>query len=367
MISKLFLPAIAVFVIAFILPQSAGAQAYWEKQARLCSEYSAEKALPHCEQAVREMGEAVPAKEKAGVYLQMGIVLGELERYEESMRYLKMADELDPKNAKIQYNMGVTYSALGEEDRALHAYRRATEIDVNMLDAWGNRGVEAYNTKRYYEAANSFDACLVIDPGYFDTRPEQRRMYDESVGKKPKSVKARREVDIAFSPNIGYLYAVGDDFKAEPLIYLLLDTELAVQIYGGWFGTANFLYGHTKWKSSSQGSGIDIYAPTFGVKYQRVIDEHMPHEGRMFLDKSRYWFGVALGPYITHASAAAIPVGGPFSLGRNSVDIGVNSSAGFDYFFHSYFGAGLQVKVHWANFDENYFIFSGGPRIVGRF
>lgn len=363
------LRAILIIACALVLsaPAAAFAQANWERSGRLCAEYAGKEALPHCERAISDMPDSAPAASRAQVFLHMGIALGEEQRYEESLKYLKQAEKLDPKNAKIQYNLGVTYAALGRHTKALYAYRKATHLDENMLLAWGNRAVESYNTDRYYEAVTSFDCAMKIDPGYLDTRPEQQEMYDYSVSRRPKSVQMRREIGIRFTPDIGYLYPVGSDFKAERFIYLMLDGGVDVQLYGGWFATGYFTYAHTKWESASQGGGIDIYAPTFGIKYQRMAEDFEPHEARFFLDKSRYWFGVAVGPYITNASAAAVPVGGPFSTSRNSVDIGANATAGFDYYFYPNVGAGVNLKFHFVNFDENYFIFSGGPHIVGRF
>ncbi|MFH1830877.1 MAG: tetratricopeptide repeat protein [Pseudomonadota bacterium] len=343
------------------------AQANWEQSARLCTDYGLKTALSSCETAIRLMPEDAYDEDKARVYLYMGIALGELERFEEAMRYFTKASKLDPKNPKIWYNMGVTYAELGRHTKALYAYRKATTLDENLIQAWGNRGVEAYNTKRYHEAVSSFDSALVLDPGYLDTRSDQRMMYEHSVEVRPKLVQMRREIDLRFSPSIGYLVHAGNNLNVKQFMYLMFDTEVDVQLYRGWFATGSFFYGHTKWRAEAQGGGMNIYAPTFGIKYVRMREDFLPHENRIFLDKSRYWFSLCVGPYITDLSAAAVPVGGPFSQGTKAVDIGANVGAGFDYFFYPNVGTGLKIKVHVVNFDDNYFVITFGPHITARF
>jgi len=343
------------------------AQASWEQQVRLCEERSADAALAACQAALTMVPEGVADEELARVYLNLGIALGELGRPDEAIDALKKARALDKENPKIYYNLGVAQDEKSLYEEALHNYRRATKYDLQNAQAWGNRGVDAYLTKRWEEAGLAFDNALTIDPTYFDTRPQQRDMWAESIDVNPKTVAERRETSVRISPMIGYLAPVSDALNVEQFMYLMFDTEADVQIQGRWYATASFLYAHTKWESTSRGGGMDVYAPSLGIKYAVYRPNAEPDGNGLIFNRSRYFFSVALGPYITDTSAAAFPAGGYFSTPHTSVDIGVNMGAGFDYYFHPNVGWGVQGKFHYVAFDENYFIVSIGPHLSFRF
>ncbi len=361
-LAKACLRLLAVSVLIFA--NNAIAQISWDAQARLCADYTGQRALDACQQALTYAPEDYPDAARAEIYLDMGIALGELNRNSEALYALQNAVKLDPENAKIRYNLGVALDALGHHWKALLEYRKAVKIDPNYTIAWGNRGVDAFNTERYEEARTSFETAIDLDPSYFDSRPAQEKMYGKSIEIAPKSVAYRREVSARFSPNIGYFLNVGDQLNVNKFMYLLFDGGVDVQIWQAWFATANFFYGHTKWQNNMQGNGMNIYAPTFGVKYVLREDQWTRPKDTV-LDKSRYWFSLSVGPYITDLSGAANSI--PFSAGTKEVDVGANAAAGVEYYFVPNVGAGLQVKLHFVNFDENYFIVTGGPSIIGRF
>jgi|GEM_PF-2296893 len=356
---------ILLILLSFSMP--ARAQTGWDVQSRLCQDYSRESALDACQAALTMVPDWISDEELARVYLYMGVALGELDRNDEAMQAFLKAKKLDPQNPKIFYNIGVAYDEKGKYSKALHAYRKACDLDIQMAEAWGNRGVDAYLTQRYFEARYSFDNALTIDPSYLDTRPEQRKMWAESLDMRPQTLALRREVSARISPMIAYMAPTGDDLNIKNFVYLMFDTEVDVQIYKRWFATGSFMYAHTKWEDSAQGGGMNIYAPTFGVKYAVILDDQEPLGNTSILNRSRYFFSLAVGPYITDVSAAQVPAGGYFNTARDAVDIGVNVGAGFDYYFHPNVGWGIQMKAHYVAFDENYFLISGGPHLLFRF
>jgi tetratricopeptide (TPR) repeat protein len=360
------LAAACVSLAAILTAAPAFAQSGRESAAKLCEEQRGSAALDACERAIELMPESAPDRTKADVYLHMGIALGELNRNEEALKYLRRAADLDPENAKVWYNEGVALEALNRPSDALRAYRRAVELDPQMTNAWGNRGVTAYRTDRYDEAAKAFDTATDLDPGYFDSRPDQRKMWEISVNKKPTTLALRHEVDLRFSPQLGGIFGTGDHLNVKEFIYLMFDTGVDVQLYRRWFATVSFLYAHTKWQSFAEGGGMNIYLPTVGIKYVGMEADY-PEPGETFLDKSRYWFSLGVGPGITDLSGANANTGGAFANSRTSVDFGLSGGLGVDYYFHPNVGVGLEFKVHYVAFDENYVMIGGGPHVVGRF
>lgn len=343
---------------------SVNAQLPYDAQVRLCAESTGQAALQACESALNSQSADYTTADLSDLNLYMGIALGELDRGGEALKYFKTAAQLNPGNPKIYYNMGVAYDELGHKWKALNAYRKAVKLDPNYTLAWGNLGVDAFNTERYKESVDAFDSAILLDSSYFDSRPDQREMYVKAMEIKPDTVSMRREVSLRASPGLGYLVNVGDDLQVKKLIYILVDSGLDVQLWRRWFATASFLYTSTKWKNGMQGDTMNIYAPSFGIKYSTREDDFGKPKDTTW-DRSRYWFSLALGPYITHLSGAANST--VFYTRTNKTSVGINGGAGFDYYFHPNVGAGFQFKLHYVNFDENYFIFALGPSLIGRF
>jgi len=186
----------------------------------------------------------------------------------------------------------------------------------------------------------------------------------------------RREWVLRFSPHAAYL--AKNSSNADPLlsrlgirkrltqfVYILLNADLDLQMYRNWFVTGSFIYSHAFYKNPVDG-GINIFGFPFGIKYALLEDDY-DSDGDSFLDRSRYWVGGFVGPYVKYESIT-INLGARKTHGSSTnVAVGVGAHTGFDYFISSNFGLGIQVKVQYIYFDDDLIIFSGGPSLIGRF
>lgn len=58
----------------------------------------------------------------------LGKACRQLKEYEQALKYLLKAVELDPKNSRAYYELGTIYSLQDQKDKALEAYRKALNL-----------------------------------------------------------------------------------------------------------------------------------------------------------------------------------------------------------------------------------------------
>ena len=91
--------------------------------------------------------------------------LGQLAEAEQSFR---RATELNPTNAEVHNNMGVTLRAQGKLAEAIAAYHRALEINPANAEAHYNMGNALQEQGKLEEAVSAFHRALEIKPTYAD-------------------------------------------------------------------------------------------------------------------------------------------------------------------------------------------------------
>jgi hypothetical protein len=94
----------------------------------------------------------------------MGIVLLNLERYEEALDLLDETLDIDPHNAGVLYVRGIVLLNLERYEEALDAFDKALGINPDDLTFWMGKGNAFGNLKRYKEALDAFDKALDINP-----------------------------------------------------------------------------------------------------------------------------------------------------------------------------------------------------------
>lgn len=72
-------------------------------------------------------------------------------------------------DAKLIYNEGVNLYKLGEYDRAMEAFKKATMLDPNYIDAYFNLGYILEQAGRYPEALTVFKQIIVRDPADYES------------------------------------------------------------------------------------------------------------------------------------------------------------------------------------------------------
>jgi len=89
----------------------------------------------------------------------------EKNEYEQAFaHYRKVAQELNPKEARAFYGMGALYSDLYCNDSAIEAYRNALELKKDYLEARTGLGYAYINKERYDDAEKQFHEALNLKP-----------------------------------------------------------------------------------------------------------------------------------------------------------------------------------------------------------
>lgn len=170
---------------------------------------------------------------------------------------------------------------------------------------------------------------------------------------------SRREFNVRFSNQFGLIGRIYNEVMGSAVrTFVFLNPELALeyQIGGAWFATASFAYAYLRGQHSDH---LDLYAPTGGIKW--VGFEDTPYQGDFF-DKTRWWFGVQVGPYYSYSRLAVIIPRG------KAADFGFNISGGFDVIATKHWAPGFQVKMHYVHFGPDDFLLTTfGPHLVFRF
>jgi len=102
----------------------------------------------------------------APVYYNLGIVLGNLERYDEAESAFRKAIELDPSDGDAYYNLGNLLKNLERYAEAESAYRKATELDPSHAIAYSNLGILLKKLERYDEAESAYRKAIELNPSY---------------------------------------------------------------------------------------------------------------------------------------------------------------------------------------------------------
>lgn len=103
------------------------------------------------------------------VFLQMGKLLYDLEKYHGAMRAFERAVQLVPKDATAYYLLGFMYTTLGHEGWALAAWRKAVELAPHAHSLRYDLGYMYTRRRRYDLAAKEFSQVLLHWPDDIET------------------------------------------------------------------------------------------------------------------------------------------------------------------------------------------------------
>ncbi len=93
--------------------------------------------------ALNCFSELIISQPEAYNYLQRGLLLEKMVRYEEAMKDYKTAVKLDPKEGKAYYRMGTIYEKDGKYKEAIDSY-------TNAIKCYPNEGYYYYKRGKLY-------------------------------------------------------------------------------------------------------------------------------------------------------------------------------------------------------------------------
>ena len=127
-------------------------------------------------------------------------MLSSMGRTKEAIPALEAAAKLDPKQAVYHYELGLSWSELGDNDKTISALEQAVKLDATMHRAWYNLGL-ARNAKGdangAIEALTRGEAANPRDPAL----PYARATILAKLGKKEEAIAAAQKALIAQPDN----------------------------------------------------------------------------------------------------------------------------------------------------------------------
>jgi predicted O-linked N-acetylglucosamine transferase (SPINDLY family) len=98
----------------------------------------------------------------------LAVVQSNMGRKDDALANFDRALAVQPKNAGLLYNRGITLQELKLYEEALASYERALRLQPNHAEALNNRGVILKELKRFEEALVSYNQALVARPGHVE-------------------------------------------------------------------------------------------------------------------------------------------------------------------------------------------------------
>jgi len=97
-------------------------------------------------------------------WLNQGIALGSLGKYDEAIQAFDKAIEINPQYEAAWYLKGAALNRWGMYSDAVQAYDKVIEINPRNESAWHGKGITLGNLGKYDEAVQAFDKAIEINP-----------------------------------------------------------------------------------------------------------------------------------------------------------------------------------------------------------
>ena len=117
--------------------------------------------------AITHVEDALKSDEaEAEWYCNYGIMLNELQRYDDAVKAYDKAIETDPEYPNSYWNMAHAHWLNGDYEKAEASARKGTEMDPNTAEAWLNLGTAQIKLDKRDEALESWEKALAINPDF---------------------------------------------------------------------------------------------------------------------------------------------------------------------------------------------------------
>ncbi|TLZ70469.1 MAG: tetratricopeptide repeat protein [Methanobacteriota archaeon] len=123
-----------------------------------------ERSLQEYDRAIAATRVGVPGAEIP--WYGKGATLILLGRYEEALRAIDMALDINPRNEVAWVNKGNALTKMGRLVDALRCFNAAIKVHPNYEVAWNNKGNALARLGKYEEALQSYERALEIDASY---------------------------------------------------------------------------------------------------------------------------------------------------------------------------------------------------------
>ncbi len=116
---------------------------------------------------------------ESNIQLRRAFTAMEEERFEDAAKRLERACELEPENAVIYFNLGVAYTFLKKDDKALQTFQTCVDIDPKAAEAYYNMGqIYLLQKKDFSRALSCFSRAASVRPDYIGAHHQKGKAYE---------------------------------------------------------------------------------------------------------------------------------------------------------------------------------------------
>jgi S1-C subfamily serine protease len=109
----------------------------------------------------------------------LGWIYAELGKHDDALRYFRIAQRMAPASGGAALGAGLTLRELGRKEEAHRSLRDAARLDPRDARIWGHLAALAMEMKQPRDASHFWSEALLRDPGYFDSRPVERKRWEK--------------------------------------------------------------------------------------------------------------------------------------------------------------------------------------------
>jgi tetratricopeptide (TPR) repeat protein len=160
--------AILLLVIALAVIMTWSSKEIKERRAGHMRE-SAVQEKQAVKPVISEQG--MDAKEDAEFYFNKGVAFARAGSFDEAIKSLERAIEMNPLHYRAMSNLGLVYKNMfiaaqdpALIDKAIEMYGKALSVNPNFSDAYNNLGDAYFNQGKYTEAEKNFKEAIRLDP-----------------------------------------------------------------------------------------------------------------------------------------------------------------------------------------------------------
>ncbi|HEX2716875.1 MAG TPA: trypsin-like peptidase domain-containing protein [Gemmatimonadaceae bacterium] len=125
------------------------------------------------------LGYARLAPQDPAAYEMLGWINAELKRNDEALRNFRVAQRMAPGSSGAALGAGLMLREMGRREEAHRSLRDAARLDPRNAEIWGYLAALAMDMKQPHDASHFWSEALLRDPGYFDTRPAERKRWEK--------------------------------------------------------------------------------------------------------------------------------------------------------------------------------------------
>lgn len=120
--------------------------------------------LERYEEAIRSYDQALKMEPRRGeAWINRALSLAALGRYEETIDCLDRALEIDSKDVYVWTTRGNSLNCLGQHEKAIRCFEKALGIDPQFTYAWLNMGISFNSRGEREQAISCYDRVLKVD------------------------------------------------------------------------------------------------------------------------------------------------------------------------------------------------------------